>query len=190
VDLIDLGCLRTNHCPDDGCLGELVSRTTQFASLVPQNPATVVYRVLLAPSGGELALLGETSDTAWPISGLEPGKSCRWQVVAEGECGRTEGPVWSFTTQAAGFARGDATADGILDISDPIALLFHLFEGQPLPCLESADADDSGGLDLADGLALLRFLFLEGSPPPAPFPSCGADPTQDALGCGGYDACH
>ncbi|MEM7233974.1 MAG: FG-GAP-like repeat-containing protein, partial [Planctomycetota bacterium] len=82
------------------------------------------------------------------------------------------------------FLRGDANADGNVDISDSIFVLSYLFLGgsQP-PCLSAADADDSGALDLTDGAFINLFLFLGGTTPPAPGPfDCGMDPTND-LGC-------
>jgi hypothetical protein len=39
-------------------------------------------------------------------------------------------------------------------------------------------------LDIADVIRVLEYLFLGETPPPAPFPAAGADPTPDALDCG------
>jgi parallel beta-helix repeat protein len=89
----------------------------------------------------------------------------------------------------ARFLRGDVNADGILDISDPILLLFGLFLDATLPCEKSADADDTGELNLADALDVLNYLFLAGAPPPDPGLACGTDPTGDDLTCASYDAC-
>lgn len=91
---------------------------------------------------------------------------------------------WSGCGGAARFRRGDATADGSLNITDAIAILLHLFQGGPIvPCEDSADVNDDGKVDLADPVGLLRFLFQEGDAPPAPFPDPGPDPTADALDC-------
>jgi hypothetical protein len=82
------------------------------------------------------------------------------------------------------FTRGEANADGVLDISDPVAVLGFLFLGTDTPpCIDAADANDDGELDISDPVHGLSFLFLGGPAPPAPFPDCGADPTDDALGC-------
>jgi hypothetical protein len=48
--------------------------------------------------------------------------------------------------------------------------------------------DDTGHSQIptmADALYLLRHLYVPGAPqPPAPFPGCGVDPTEDDLmGC-------
>ena len=44
------------------------------------------------------------------------------------------------------FLRGDATADGNLNLTDAVFTLNHLFLGGPAPdCADAADADDNGG---------------------------------------------
>src|SRR5688572_8348986 len=83
------------------------------------------------------------------------------------------------------FVRGDATSDGVLDISDPTVTLRHLFlEGAEPACLDALDADDTGSVNISDAISILGFLFHGGSPPPAPYPAAGADPTEDGLACG------
>lgn len=95
----------------------------------------------------------------------------------------------------ADFRRGDANADsGIelkLDVSDAIATLGYLFLGIPpsLDCEGAADSDDSGALDITDALYTLYFLFLGDSAPPAPFPDCGPDPTEEGLSCNSFPPC-
>lgn len=98
-------------------------------------------------------------------------------------------PMW--------FRRGDVTGDG-LDLSDAVRVLNFLFLGDAdPPCLDAADADDSGSLDITDAIFTLGYLFLGGPAPPAPGPdACGPDPTDDPtddpardLGCESYPAC-
>ena len=87
------------------------------------------------------------------------------------------------------FVRGDANADGKVDISDPVYTLGYLFLGLPPPgCAEALNADDSDKLDISDAIYVLGFLFLGGQPPKAPFPRCGVDPTP-GLGCASYPPC-
>jgi hypothetical protein len=83
----------------------------------------------------------------------------------------------------AEFRRGDATADGSINITDAISLLGHLFLGtEPPACPDAADADDSGRLVLTDAIAILGFLFQNGVPLAEPAAACGRDPEPDALG--------
>jgi hypothetical protein len=82
------------------------------------------------------------------------------------------------------FVRGEANADGIVNLTDAVFILEHLFRGGPRPpCLDAADADDTGALDVTDGVYLLRHLFQGTEAPPAPYPDPGPDPTADGLDC-------
>jgi len=79
--------------------------------------------------------------------------------------------------------RADSNGDGTIDLTDPIAVLIHLFGGRTAPCLEASDGNDDGTIDLTDPILVLSFLFLGGAIPADPFPACGADPTEAFLGC-------
>ncbi len=84
------------------------------------------------------------------------------------------------------FVRGDANSDGGYDISDAVFSLGSLFvSGAPQPtCADAADSNDDGVFDVSDPVYTLSALFVPGSPAPsAPHPSCGFDPTVDALTC-------
>lgn len=83
-----------------------------------------------------------------------------------------------------GFVRGDVDDDGVLELTDAVFILAHLFRSQREPtCLKAADADDDGTVNLTDAVYLLNFLFLGRRAPPLPFPDCGIDPTNDELTC-------
>jgi len=92
------------------------------------------------------------------------------------------------------FARGDANADGVADLSDGLCILLHLFGGggscaEPA-CLDALDSDDDGALAVTDAVYLLAHLFQGAPPPPAPVgPACGLDPTADSLGCEASPSC-
>ncbi len=80
--------------------------------------------------------------------------------------------------------------DGTIQVTDAIAALGFLFSGGSAPtCVKSADVDDDGKVALTDPLNLLNFLFLSAPPPPAPFGTCGADPTPDDLECVEFAPC-
>jgi hypothetical protein len=66
-----------------------------------------------------------------------------------------------------------------------------LFDGaDPEECDDACDFNDDGELDISDPVSGLNYLFVMGSPsPPAPFPSCGTDPTNDSLGCDTFAGC-
>lgn len=100
---------------------------------------------------------------------------------------------WALGARApcADFVRGDADGNGTLGITDPIAILLHVAgENEPaLKCLDAADADDSGTVSVTDAAFVLASLFQGSAAPPAPFPTCGRDPTEDGLGCEAYSRC-
>jgi hypothetical protein len=88
------------------------------------------------------------------------------------------------------FVRGDCNADGGIDIGDTVFLLAALFSGGPQPdCEDACDTNDGTGLDISDVVYELGFLFAAGTPPVAPHPDCGADPTPDAMGCTSFPLC-
>lgn len=90
----------------------------------------------------------------------------------------------------APFRRGDVDASGEVAISDPIALLEHLFRGTFAPtCDAAADANDDGSVDVSDVVRILLRLFADAEPLPAPFAGCGIDATIDALPCAEFAAC-
>lgn len=67
---------------------------------------------------------------------------------------------------AAFVRRGDANADGAIDIADVMYLINYLFIGGSEPCpIEAGDANCDGTLDTADVIHLINYLFLGGSPP-------------------------
>lgn len=97
-------------------------------------------------------------------------------------------PVMVRVDAPAGrFRRGDFNADGILDITDAIAILNFLFRGaEPPLCRDAADADDNGKVELTDAIHLLHVLFLgEGSILFLGGAIPGPDPTPDGLDCAG-----
>ncbi len=81
------------------------------------------------------------------------------------------------------FVRGDANGDGGIDLSDALTIVFSLFQGELLDCPDAGDVNDSENLSLSDAIGILDYLFRSGSPPRGPFPSCGADPSGEALWC-------
>ena len=84
------------------------------------------------------------------------------------------------------FNRGDANADGTMNIADVIRTLSFLFSAQPVSCQLALDSNDDDAVNIADAIWSLAFLFTTGPPPVAPFPACGIDPTpRNFLHCVG-----
>ena len=92
------------------------------------------------------------------------------------------------TLPAVPFIRADRNGDAIIDLSDPVATLLHLFQGGTAPsCRDAGDANDDGLIDIADALYTLNFLFTGGPAPPFPFPFCDEDPSPDDLDCAEHE---
>ena len=99
-------------------------------------------------------------------------------------------PVLVKLLSGSWFVRGDANADGTIDIADAVAILAYLFGGAGEPsCLKALDVEDGGKIDIADAVFLLASLFADGPPPPSPGSRCGPDPTADELPCAEFPAC-
>ena len=82
------------------------------------------------------------------------------------------------------FERGDANADGAVDVADALGVLnFLMSDGRRPACEKAGDFNDDGTLDVSDALALLGAKFLGRGPLPAPYGDCGVDATADRLSC-------
>jgi hypothetical protein len=88
------------------------------------------------------------------------------------------------------FRRGEASGDGVVNITDALFTLNHLFLGGPAPaCPAAADANGDLNVNITDPVALLLYLFRGGPAPPVPFPDCGPDPNPGILPCEGGSGC-
>jgi hypothetical protein len=67
---------------------------------------------------------------------------------------------------ASHVKRGDASANGLVDMGDAIFLLNYLFRGGADPCpMEAGDANCNGQVDMGDAIFLLNYLFKGGEAP-------------------------
>ena len=141
----------------------------------------LVYQQIAAPGT-------PTDATAESPIGMELGLGAKPVAIsrdfASGNLRATNAP-YDVAIEGRGFLRGDANADGTVDLSDAVATLTHLFGGGREPeCMDASDADDSGVVEITDPIFLLGALFLGLRQILPPHPECGADGTLDDLGCG------
>ncbi len=88
------------------------------------------------------------------------------------------------------FIRGDSNVSGVVDSSDAVHTLSHLFlGGLPSSCRDAADSNDDGSVDIGDPVHTLIYLFRGTLQIPPPGIVCGRDPTADALGCISFSEC-
>ena len=146
--------------------------------IILENSKDAVLRVMDSNSDGDA---------------LDEGEVVPWLVDDGSTLATPSGLVWVSRPadpppQDPTFVRGDASQDGILNISDPINALGFLFLGSTKPlCPDALDADDNGQLNITDAIYTLNFLFVGGKPPPLPYPASGPDPTPDQLDCSNPD---
>lgn len=110
------------------------------------------------------------------------------------ECSGADALTCTATVGGTGptFRRGDADANGAVNLTDAVVILSHLFRGGTAPtCLDAADTNDDGTENLTDAVFLLLGLFQGGAPPPAPGrDTCGPDgTTDDSLAACVYASC-
>jgi len=74
------------------------------------------------------------------------------------------------------FIRGDASRDGRVELTDAVAVLFHLFAGLAIDCRDAADCDNNEVIEVTDAIFILDYLFRGGAAPAPPHPGKGADP--------------
>jgi hypothetical protein len=87
------------------------------------------------------------------------------------------------------FIRGDANADGGVNIADASFLLNFLFLGGREPtCFDSLDGNDDGTGNIADASYILNFLFLGGRDIPPPN-ACGQAPLAEPANCAAFGPC-
>lgn len=158
------------------------------------SPPTALNQVLIERSeaDGEFVLHDTLGPQArqYQDQSVQAGSVYHYRI--RNENGNGVSPPSNVVTVTAGaasaFRRGDANADGDLNLTDAIFTLNGLFLGGPQPpCADAADADDSGTLNLTDAVFSLNYLFQSGPVPPEPGPTTPRpDPTEDALSCAQY----
>ncbi len=123
----------------------------------------------------------------------DPALSVRWIVFRRtwlvlGVVALCVASSWPALAASARFRRGDANVDGVVDLSDALAIVNSLFRGGgELPCQDAGDINDGGEVDVSDAIFVILHLFRSGDAPPAPGPdTCGRDPTPDDLDCASY----
>jgi arabinan endo-1,5-alpha-L-arabinosidase len=193
--------------PADGwpIAGEPIPGPPPTRGFEPDATGTWEHRVDFADSAGTIRLLsnGRTNDPSgedswslegarltleWPRDGAPGGAwidSCAISIDGSTYAGRNQNgtPVLGRRVPGA-FLRGDATSNGVVDISDAVFTLLHLFgETRPIHCTKALDANDDGKADVADAVFLLDWLFRRGASIPPPSGAAGTDPTPDGLGC-------
>ena len=83
------------------------------------------------------------------------------------------------------FANPDDPAPASVTLADAAYILYDLFgDGPRPPCMDAADANDSGVYDITDSITIMQYLFNNSQDTviPPPFATLGED-TGGSLGC-------
>ncbi|MGB1810518.1 MAG: hypothetical protein ACPHQT_09590 [Planctomycetota bacterium] len=199
----------------DGTLEEVpaalptgMSAATFFGGIASRAGSTNVYDLAFGAlnSGGVTRLerfVGNTpvglgfdltpSVNSGDIRGLAATANGPFNFPVTYVVGRDSGTITMLSGDLSGtgsdFVRGDAVADGSLNLLDATEMLLQLFQLQDSLCLDSLDANDDGAFNIADPLLLLDYLFSGGTPISDPSGVCGEDPTVDNLTCQEFPGC-
>lgn len=190
------GILSTVVIHEGGIGGQIIgSATTFIPSTVTPGQRVIRYTLGVSVAPGTLHVVEWDSPLAssamWVGSDMNPypGGS---MYGDNGAVIPNQDLNFLTYTIASNWVRGDCLNDGATNVSDPVALLGHLFpQGAltTLACEDACDINDDGSLNLQDPVVLLNWLFVPNSPPPAAPVSCGMDPTADALDCLSFVGC-
>ena len=171
--------------------------TAAFAALPgAPTPDHIIPPNFVGLSGDTISLVGTSSSMTWAAGGLpldginsltNPGPTVGTNTPENyaGESGTVDASV----AGSGDFLRGDINQDGTNNIADPVRGLDAQFGGNPTSCSLAEDTNDDGQVNIADPIYQLASLFSGGPNPPAPFGTCGADPTPDSLTCTSHTLC-
>ena len=110
-------------------------------------------------------------------------EECRSSCAGEEQDSILAAALRQSQTEAL-FVRGDATRDGLLELTDAVLVLDSLFIRRvDASCYDAHDSNDDGTVDIVDPVRLLSQLFLGADPLPPPTGTPGRDPTPDSLSC-------
>ena len=161
-------------------ISELMSGALQIASVAdPENPYPIDYCYLhnealrVAVSGRFAFVTDYYSLQVVDISDpLTPTRVAAYDGY--GFLGVATDGAYIYVAGEYGFliftlvtTCGDASGDGIIDLSDVIYLVNYIFKGgpEPIPQICSGDANGDGGINIADAVYIVNYVFKSGPPP-------------------------
>ena len=173
--------------PGEACLEDVVDLIASTGGL--DDPVAYSWSVVSGPG------FIEPSASSARVRSLEIGEVAVRVVADGGASGSAEDTHWITFFHGDGIQKpNDFNGDGSFDISDPVALLEHIFGGGAGPlCADGSlthpmtlallDANASGEIDISDAVYVLGFLF-QGGPTPL---NCGGDVTCPCILTPGCD---
>jgi hypothetical protein len=144
-------------------------KQVQPAQIKPA-PASIPQTPALSGSKQGYQLVTDVLDG---FGGESESENYRIPVNSRGQAsaiGISQSTIYTVKTgyvHASFVMRGDATADGFINIADVVYLVTYLFQNGPSPCpMEAGDATCDRVVNIADVVYLVTYLF-QGGPPPS-----------------------
>ena len=166
---------------------------TPTSGVTFSGAATFTFLTPLVP--GDPYIIEYVSTAVFEEMGVlsEHGCSMQWSFAGDDSV-FTRG--WHGNGAApTDWIRGDVNNDGVVNVADVVNLLNNIYPVGPIfrywYCPATADANDDDTINLSDAIMLLSALYM-GEPLPAPWPTCGPDPTPGGsamLDCPSYWEC-
>lgn len=156
---------------DGGTVGVVVSLSPPFDVIAPGTDLAIVrfvYEASATALDGDMVNLTFTGGLGNPAVALV--------AVVDGNTvvpTTTGGVVTLEEVVDVAYLRGDANADGDIDIADGIWILNFLWQGGPAsPCAAAQDANGDGMGDTSDAMYIIFYQLLDGPAPVGNFPNC------------------
>jgi hypothetical protein len=154
--------------PADGSTLDTLIPTFQWTASTDSDPYDVVSYTLTYSADSAFADATAISDIGgieYTLSSpLDPADTYYWKVTADDMFGAGVESNQVFTF---GFLiRGDANADGQIDVGDATYIISYVFRGGPPPDpYELGDANCDTSVDVGDAVYLINYVFKDGPPP-------------------------
>jgi hypothetical protein len=137
-------------------------------------------QVTWGSSDGAVATVSNAAGSKGVATGVSPGPATI--TAAQGILAGSA--LLTVKSPSPRFVRCDSNSDGRIDLADGVWIVNELFHGgPPALCQKACDCDDNQRVNLNDAVYCFNYELNGGPAPPAPFPACGTDPTEDSLTC-------
>ncbi|MEM7168221.1 MAG: hypothetical protein AAF581_22430 [Planctomycetota bacterium] len=154
-------------------LGVVISLSPPFEDIptgTAQSIANFVYEAGPSANNGDTVAIdfsGTLGDPAVALVAVVDGNT-----VDPGTTGGTVTLEESMMVTRS-FVRGDANADGTVNIADGVWIINFLWlQGPASPCEEAGNANGQGNVDTSDAMYIFMWRLLDGPAPTGAFPNC------------------
>jgi len=134
------------------------------------DPASVFVNGSIPPQSWEIlpsypGLSGEVIEMTFSLTDFIRGYEPQWDTTVQnltltGSFTNRCPFEFAYEFYMIGHSSGDVNGDGVVDVSDMVALIDYSFDNGPEPRrVMAADLDRNGVLDISDVVAMVKFMF-------------------------------